>query len=152
MAEAKLLRTQLAADRLTHETTTRHRSGIGRARRDRARRSPRNGARAGHGVHSARGHPSLVLTPTEEKTHEALLLPRRLLAIAAHRRARSGYQRRAEEGQHERQVDGWRRRLLAGQSERLRPAARPGQRGGAPGGSGDGALPRRPEAGERLWA
>src|SRR5947209_8005831 len=57
-----LLRTQLAANRLTHEETTRHRSGADCACRDSARRGANHRYRASSGVHSTRGSPGLVLT------------------------------------------------------------------------------------------
>src|SRR5881394_1498673 len=61
-AASTLLRTQLAATRLTHEKRTRHRSGADCARRDRTRRGARHRHGALSGLHSARGGTGLVLT------------------------------------------------------------------------------------------
>src|SRR5437879_497264 len=129
-----------------HEKATRHRGGA-----PCARRRPGDRDRFARGVHPARSDPGFVLT-TEEKTHEALLLTRRLLAFAPHCGARGGHSDPAAESEYEGQEHGRRRRFLAGEPARLRSGARARQRRAARRGPGERAVPRRPETRSRPHA
>src|SRR6185437_412957 len=80
---------------------------------------------------------ALSHVPITEKTHEALLLVRRLLAVAAHRGAGSRHRAATGKGRRQGQAHRRRRGLLADQPERVRAGACAGQRRAADRGPGD---------------